>query len=160
DGQCIGCTPNCENRQCGDDGCGQTCGSCPSGKTCSVGECSPYPAWAHHDMLSMYYINEFRTKNVKYASDGSLINHPDQECASYGIPAVQCNEDGFPRKPWCVQAAELKDGASGFAISKVPARLNADMVANARRTMAHKLGAWETQSADLCNHDDPIDTTG
>lgn len=28
------CTPNCENRSCGDDGCGGSCGTCPEGQTC------------------------------------------------------------------------------------------------------------------------------
>jgi len=29
------CVPNCSGRQCGDDGCGGSCGSCDGGKTCS-----------------------------------------------------------------------------------------------------------------------------
>lgn len=30
------CTPDCEGRPCGDDGCGGTCGSCASGESCVV----------------------------------------------------------------------------------------------------------------------------
>lgn len=50
--QCFGaCTPNCDNKTCGDDGCGGTCGACtgtdaycdfPSG-TCKVNPCSDVP---------------------------------------------------------------------------------------------------------------------
>ncbi len=39
------CAPNCDGRQCGDDGCGSggTCGNCPSGLTCAsdTGQCAP-----------------------------------------------------------------------------------------------------------------------
>lgn len=47
-GECV-CTPNCLNKECGDDGCGESCGSCPSGSHCGsyyetpnhcVGDCS------------------------------------------------------------------------------------------------------------------------
>jgi hypothetical protein len=33
------CTPSCERRICGDDGCGGTCGACPAGFTCAGGRC-------------------------------------------------------------------------------------------------------------------------
>ncbi|MEM4245422.1 MAG: hypothetical protein QXR60_04435, partial [Candidatus Nanoarchaeia archaeon] len=33
------CTPNCAGKECGDDGCGGSCGTCSSGKTCSNGQC-------------------------------------------------------------------------------------------------------------------------
>lgn len=36
-GQC--CEPFCQGRECGDDGCGGTCGSCQDGKTCFLNTC-------------------------------------------------------------------------------------------------------------------------
>ena len=34
------CTPNCTGKVCGDDGCGGSCGTCPSGQACnSSGQC-------------------------------------------------------------------------------------------------------------------------
>ncbi len=35
------CVPGCEGRECGDDGCGDTCGTCPGGRTCNeaTGRC-------------------------------------------------------------------------------------------------------------------------
>ncbi len=41
--QCIGgCVPNCSGKQCGPDGCGGSCGTCPPGYTCtSSGQCQP-----------------------------------------------------------------------------------------------------------------------
>ena len=36
---CAACTPNCAGKECGSDGCGGSCGSCVSGKTCTSGAC-------------------------------------------------------------------------------------------------------------------------
>ncbi|HEY8430844.1 MAG TPA: hypothetical protein VIL20_20835 [Sandaracinaceae bacterium] len=40
-GTCVAvCTPSCDGRSCGDDGCGGSCGSCPAGRTCDAsGQC-------------------------------------------------------------------------------------------------------------------------
>jgi len=38
----TGCVPSCGERQCGDNGCGGTCGECPWGRTCAPdGRCLP-----------------------------------------------------------------------------------------------------------------------
>ena len=42
DGQCV-CEPDCEGKECGQDGCGGSCGSCPPGQTCSGSECVEGP---------------------------------------------------------------------------------------------------------------------
>ncbi len=39
----IGCQPQCEDKGCGDDGCGSDCGPCPDGQGCSDDQCI-YPA--------------------------------------------------------------------------------------------------------------------
>jgi hypothetical protein len=33
------CTPNCAGKQCGDDGCGGSCGTCASGQSCASNQC-------------------------------------------------------------------------------------------------------------------------
>jgi hypothetical protein len=38
-GQCFGCLPDCLGKECGDDGCGGSCGVCPQGLTCPSGQC-------------------------------------------------------------------------------------------------------------------------
>ena len=35
DTDCSPCTPSCDGRQCGDDGCGGVCGYCPTGQGCT-----------------------------------------------------------------------------------------------------------------------------
>ena len=37
---CQGCVPQCAGKQCGDDGCGGTCGTCIGGKVCEAGTCA------------------------------------------------------------------------------------------------------------------------
>ena len=43
--ECLSCTENCQGKQCGPDGCGGTCGSCPGGVPCDeiwgLCECVP-----------------------------------------------------------------------------------------------------------------------
>ncbi len=39
----CGCTPACDGKQCGDDGCGGTCGSCAAGDECNAGLCGCVP---------------------------------------------------------------------------------------------------------------------
>jgi hypothetical protein len=36
---CLDCTPACTDHQCGEDGCGGTCGTCTGGKACVVDQC-------------------------------------------------------------------------------------------------------------------------
>ncbi|MGI9020519.1 MAG: hypothetical protein ACR2G3_07410 [Solirubrobacterales bacterium] len=40
------CTPNCAGKECGDDGCGGSCGSCGSGQVCQSGQCQCAPSCA------------------------------------------------------------------------------------------------------------------
>lgn len=39
DPDCSSCTPSCDDRMCGDDGCGESCGECGSGERCDDGQC-------------------------------------------------------------------------------------------------------------------------
>ena len=41
DGQC--CKPDCEGKECGDDGCGSDCGTCPEGYMCTDNQCVKVP---------------------------------------------------------------------------------------------------------------------
>ena len=38
-GECVNCQPECTGKECGDDGCGGTCGSCPDNTPCVGGFC-------------------------------------------------------------------------------------------------------------------------
>jgi hypothetical protein len=38
-GSCGGCTPSCEGKDCGDNGCGNSCGKCGEAASCNDGTC-------------------------------------------------------------------------------------------------------------------------
>lgn len=38
------CTPSCDGKSCGQDGCGGVCGLCPGGSTCAAGQCTAQSA--------------------------------------------------------------------------------------------------------------------
>jgi len=38
---CVSCTPSCENKECGPDNCGGSCGACPDNHDCQAGICIP-----------------------------------------------------------------------------------------------------------------------
>ena len=38
-GQCLLCDPDCQGKECGDDGCGGSCGECGEGTVCVLGDC-------------------------------------------------------------------------------------------------------------------------
>jgi len=61
-GACVPvCTPDCAGKECGDDGCGGTCGSCDSGYYCDDGGCIGIPEG------DVYYLDASATG----ADDGS-----------------------------------------------------------------------------------------
>ncbi len=45
-GTCVDCQPACAGKQCGDDGCGGTCGTCAFGEACLDGLCIPKHLWS------------------------------------------------------------------------------------------------------------------
>ena len=40
-GSCSGCTPQCNGKECGSDGCGGTCGQCADNESCQNSKCVP-----------------------------------------------------------------------------------------------------------------------
>ncbi len=47
-GECGPCVPSCAGKECGDDGCGGSCGGCPAGEQCSNGVCTNPNSCAGH----------------------------------------------------------------------------------------------------------------
>ena len=42
--ECLGCQPDCQNKECGDDGCEGSCGACPDNFQCIGGKCQCSPS--------------------------------------------------------------------------------------------------------------------
>ncbi len=90
---------NCAGKQCGDDGCGGSCGTCGAGQTCSGGQCvascaNPYfcasPAPAHATLFSQYFCTS--------------------PTSCYGCSAGYVNQGGTCA---CVQQASPYEGCTG-----------------------------------------------
>jgi large repetitive protein len=80
------CVPDCEGKQCGDDGCGGSCGSCETGQFCIDGDCPPEGKQCDDgnevdwDGCTGGKVTEFQVN--KFSND-------DQ-----AVPAVATNSDG------------------------------------------------------------------
>ncbi len=48
-GKCKNCTPSCTNKQCGDDGCGGSCGLCGINAKCESNKCLCYDGYGNCD---------------------------------------------------------------------------------------------------------------
>lgn len=81
---CESCQPQCSGKQCGDDGCGGSCGTCASGTVCQDGACvAPDPT-----LTSTYR--------------GTVVVRPGHD---YG-PAIVMAEDGGWHMWWCGTPAQ------------------------------------------------------
>ena len=84
-----GCTPDCEGKECGDDGCGGSCGSCDIGEFCDNGVCilNCTEDWNCSNWGVCINGSQSRTCN-DLNNCGTEINKPDetQSC-------VVCDED-------------------------------------------------------------------
>jgi len=80
DGECGPCTPDCEGKECGSDGCGGSCGECPPGTYCENFTCQP----GCRDDCEW---NETRCADqYSYYPCG---NYDDDECLDWG-PRQRC----------------------------------------------------------------------
>ncbi len=60
------CTPDCSGKECGDDGCGTTCGTCSSGYSCEAGVCESLSCVSDDIIMKLY---------SAYDSHGALWNY-------------------------------------------------------------------------------------
>jgi hypothetical protein len=87
-GACL-CLPDCQGKNCGDDGCGGTCGACPPGQ-CLEGQCQclpqcggfvlPWGNWSYVKVLKVHGAKVAGTLNgfpvlVSFAADPDLAAH-------------------------------------------------------------------------------------
>jgi prepilin-type N-terminal cleavage/methylation domain-containing protein len=69
------CTPNCSGKNCGDDGCGGSCGTCTSSDTCVEGVCT-YVCFLAGTRISMA---DGSYKNIEDVIAGDMVNSYDFE---------------------------------------------------------------------------------
>lgn len=100
------CTPVCDNRECGEDGCGGTCGECDDGESCSTftGECLA----GGIDTVFGHLRLEVRLGGVE---DGEVFLDPPRPFPAFGANATVVDGDGA-----VIGARQLVSRDGGFEI--------------------------------------------
>ncbi|MGB0592527.1 MAG: EGF domain-containing protein [Myxococcota bacterium] len=129
------CTPSCEGKACGDDGCGGTCGTCNSASFCSGGACHPacyetalvagelqriYPAWPTG--LSRRGGDVMMAPALPFvdAEYPKLLAPPSYTFTLYDRPGRCADDETQERSDACVERYRLcKDPAYGAATTWV-----------------------------------------
>ena len=65
------CTPACENKQCGQDGCGGQCGQCEEGSKCVDGNCEDVPVV--EDLIIIHGDSKVEPRNVVVDTVGNVL---------------------------------------------------------------------------------------
>ncbi len=95
-GGCLPCDPQCEGKNCGDDGCGGTCGTCPDGQTCQEGSCASLPAEETHPAEDLFSTEEHAGEDqaeVQETSEEPFPNHGGKGVEPIGPDDIIPNED-------------------------------------------------------------------
>ena len=109
------CTPSCGGKNCGDDGCGGSCGTCPGGQTCSSGVCTGGGGDACGGVTEK---GTCEGNTLKYCAGGQLKTF---DCTTYskvcGYDAsfdwYDCVEDTTSCTPDCSGKSCGDDGCGG-----------------------------------------------
>ena len=113
-GMCKNCTPDCSNKECGDDGCGGSCGSCNS---VPANYCLDASTLRNYDGTSLCKNNRcvcnYSDIHCQYGcSNGKCSNcTPDctnKECGDDGCGGI-CGSCNSVPADYCVNASTLRD---------------------------------------------------
>ncbi|HRE88126.1 MAG TPA: hypothetical protein PK095_03215 [Myxococcota bacterium] len=90
------CTPQCDGKVCGEDGCGGTCGTCGEGLACKAGECVTHTEACGGISFEGCCDGDL----VKYCEDGQVLVVPCIAQRTCGWDTIgdyySCNSDGSP----------------------------------------------------------------
>ena len=88
----CGCVPSCSGRECGDNGCGGTCGSCGLGEACYSGQCycTGFDCWDGSCIPDSWQCDNYY--DCSYGEDEAPLND-DCACAPY-CTGRECGSDG------------------------------------------------------------------
>ena len=108
-----GCVPSCSGLECGDDGCGGSCGECGPAQSCEAGTCTDIEldCCAAHDGTGCVVVGECQ-ECVCGIDDFCCASQWDDACA--GIAAASCGDEcGCECVPQCDGAVCGSDGCGG-----------------------------------------------
>jgi len=121
------CSPDCEGKECGDDGCGGSCGECGEGTVCVENQCGPQNGCAAWDKpgcegcacqscvcdLDPYCCSE------EGHWDSLCVTSCEEECGGCGILEAcgdgNCDDVGMENCSSCPEDCKCKDNKKCFA---------------------------------------------
>ena len=127
-GECI-CNPNCNGKDCGNDGCGGSCGNCKSSKfTCKSGQCVTKPCKDSTDCPKLYTcspsgqcicesncgINLSPTEEAVYCGQDDSCGNICRKCVKKGDVCIRDKYDALTCcTPKCDNKTCGDDGCGG-----------------------------------------------
>ena len=69
-GVCVACTPDCAGKQCGDDGCGSSCGTCASSEVCQSNRTCSVPSTA------LFFQDNIQNGSKPWGFTATTCEHP------------------------------------------------------------------------------------
>ena len=102
------CTPTCDGKSCGDDGCGGSCGSCASDNLCADNQCVPMPEPTCTAEISV---------TCGQTVSGELDVKPNQQSLIYGY---SCNPFDYSGMEVAYKVTSAKDAKVQVALTPGP----------------------------------------
>jgi hypothetical protein len=107
---CSGsCIPSCLNKQCGDDGCGGSCGTCDSGNVCNTNQCVPVTTDCSVGQKQCLSSTTYRTCSSTGSWSGTLSCSSGTTCTDglCSSGTISCNTEADTDCDDTVSRAEL-----------------------------------------------------
>ncbi|MBN2498801.1 MAG: hypothetical protein JXR96_29690 [Deltaproteobacteria bacterium] len=111
DGRCTSCVPDCVGRECGPDGCGGSCGTCPSDQRCDqtsgqcVGGCTDECFWGESRCVDPFSYQECGDWDEDPCTEfGEVYRCPDDAPCDpeTGYCLVTCEDECWWGESYCV----------------------------------------------------------
>ncbi len=98
---CGSCTPDCTGLECGDDGCGGSCGTCAVGETCETGICSSATACQGNEIwIGDDYCDNSNNNEGCSWDGGDCCESTNEGCATaFAFPCICLDPEACENNP-------------------------------------------------------------
>ncbi|MBT9560415.1 MAG: hypothetical protein IV100_30600 [Myxococcales bacterium] len=131
DGACT-CAPSCNGKECGDDGCGGSCGGCTAGATCTDGQCDCVPSCDGNECGDDGCGGSCGScLDGTTCTDGQCLGC-DDTCPTLCLPDGRC----CPPGGFCPKTDTTLSGAQSYDVVYIPAGVTVRCVGSAPLELA------------------------
>lgn len=93
--QSTTCTPSCSGKECGDNGCGGSCGACGTDEACSAGQCV-----AGNTCTTNAQCADTDSATADLCFQGTCHHVAPGQCGPFGVKFVPVGQSGGPLEWW------------------------------------------------------------